>query len=243
MATSKLNSWADIATQGHYKEQRRKIEQMLQNNAPEVEVTEKCPESIVKPYTTGTEKSKSHGLMVTLGKCGKGKSSQGASDHQETTDDSHGAALLKPVKLADYIDIDKALDGLTENSTPSVNYSEYDNAVEEMLQYVQNSHNTNSLSLYGETQEIELDLDKEFPALGNSDDSDGIVLGSRTFYQMKRSSERTKPSDESHKKVLRLEDGSLFFGDDTNISTYNSVSNDGADVIDDYDVETENISQ
>ena len=239
MATSKLNSWADIATQGHYKEQRRKIEQMLQNDAPEVEVTEKCAESIVKPYTTGTEKSKSHGLMVTLGKCRKGKSLQATNDHQETTHDNHGAALLKPVKLADYIDIDKALDGLTENSPPSANYSEYDNAVEEMFQYVQNSHSTDSLSLCGETQEIELDLDKEFPALGNSDDSDGIVLGSRTFYQMKRSSEKNKPSDERHKKVLRLEDGSLFFGDDTNISTYDLINKDDTDLMDDYDVETQ----
>ena len=232
MATSKLNSWADIATQGHYKEQRRKIEQMMQNDAADVEVTEKCAESIVKPYTTGTEKSKSHGLMVTLGKCGKGKSSQPASESQETTSDNQGAALLKPAKLADYIS--KTLDDLPENSTPVANHGEYDYAVEEMLQYVQESHNTNSLSLYGETQEIELDLDKEFPALGNSDDSDGIVLGSRTFYQMKRSAEKAKPS-----KVLRLEDGSLFFGDDTNISTYDPINNDDADVVDDYEVETQ----
>ena len=237
MATSKLNSWADIATQGHYKEQRRKIEQMMQNNAPDVEVTEKCAESIVKPYTTGTEKSKSHGLMVTLGKCGKGKSSQPASDSQETTNYNQESALLKPAKLGDFIG--KTVDDLPENSAPSANHNEYDNAVEKMLNYVQKSHNTNSLSLYGETQEIELDLNKEFPALGNSDDSDRIVLGSRTFYQMKRSAEKTKPSEESHKKVLRLEDGSLFFGDDTNISTYDPINNDDADVVDDYEVETQ----
>ena len=243
MASSKLNSWADIATQGHYREQRRKIEQMLQSNAPEVEVTEKCDEPIVKPYTTGTEKSKSHGLMVTLGKFGKGKGPQPASDVQDITPSSDPPVLLKPLKLADYVDLDKSLDTLSEISASSTesteNYQDYDRAVEEMLHHVQESHTTNSKNLCAETQEVQLDLEKEFPALGNTGDSDGIVLGSRAFYQMKRSVETGKASEESNKKVLRLEDGSLFFGDEANISTHDLKRNEETDVVDDCDMETE----
>ena len=240
MATSKPSSWADVATKGHYREQRRRIEQQAQNNAAEVEVTEKCTDPIVKPYTTGTEKSKSHGLMVTLGKCapkGKGKSPQPTNGTSET---NHEGLHRTQVQLTDFMEpklnqYEKTNVGHTSGDDSP---NDYQRAIEEMFQHVQDSHNVTSQQFYGETPEVELDLEKEFPALGNTDNSDGIVLGSSSFYKMKRSAERAKQCDESHKRVLKLYDGSLYFGDEANIRSYDLKKNVDKQVeeVDNYQV-------
>ena len=67
MASPGYRSWADVATRGHYKSQRRRVQKLLAA-AGDPEVSKKIPEPIVKPYTTGPDNSKSHGLFVSLGK-------------------------------------------------------------------------------------------------------------------------------------------------------------------------------